>query len=68
MVKNMSDSDRLVRLTVAAVLAVLIFIHAVHGWTAFILGILAGVSLVTALTRTCPLYALLKISTIKKKE
>jgi hypothetical protein len=68
MTKNVSDFDRLVRLTMAAVLAVLIFIHAVHGWTAVILGVLAAVFLVTALTRTCPLYALLRLSTVKRKK
>jgi len=68
MVKNMGDSDRLIRLTVAVVLAVLIFFDAVHGWTAFILGILAAVFLVTGLLRFCPIYVPLKLSTIKKKK
>jgi len=65
MVKNMSNTDRLIRLGVAIVIGILILVGALNGAVAWILGILALVLLVTALVGTCPLYLLLKFTTKK---
>lgn len=59
MKNNMSSADRIIRLVVAAVIAVLIFMNVLSGTAAVILGILAGVFAVTSVIGFCPLYTLL---------
>jgi hypothetical protein len=66
MKKNMSNIDRIIRTILAVIFAVLFFGHVVTGWLGIILLILAVVFLVTAAISFCPLYALFKISTLKK--
>lgn len=65
MVKNMSNTDRLIRLGVAIVIGILVLVGALKGAAAIILGILALVLLATALVGTCPLYTLVKFTTKK---
>jgi uncharacterized membrane protein len=65
MKQNMSSTDRIIRAIAAVVLAVLVFLNVLTGTAAVVLGIVAGILLVTALIGFCPLYALFKLSTNK---
>ena len=67
MKKNMGAIDKVVRLVLVAVIAVLYFNHIISGLAAIILGIFAVVFLLTSLVSFCPLYKLLGISTAKKQ-
>jgi len=64
--KNMGTLDRIVRLVIAAVIAVLYFTGNLSGLAAIILGILAVIFVVTSLVGFCPLYVLFGFSTRKK--
>jgi Inner membrane protein YgaP-like, transmembrane domain len=68
MKKNMGSIDKLVRVLVAAVIAVLYFTDQITGTVAIVLGILAIVFLLTSAIGFCPLYLPLKLSTLKKKD
>ena len=65
MKKNMGTLDRIIRLILVAVVAVLYFTNVISGTLALILGILAAVFLITSLISFCPLYVPFKISTRK---
>ncbi len=65
MKNNMSSADRIIRLVIAAVIALLIFQNMLTGTAALILGILAGILVVTSIIGFCPLYTLFKFSTKK---
>lgn len=65
MKQNMSSADRTIRAVVAVVLAALIYFNVLTGTAAVILGVVAGVFLLTALFGFCPLYAIFKFSTKK---
>ncbi|MDF1520752.1 MAG: DUF2892 domain-containing protein [Brevefilum sp.] len=65
MKKNMSSTDKIIRLVLAALIAVLYFTNVISGTWAIILGVLAVILLVTGLVGVCPLYKLLGISTNK---
>ena len=67
MKKNMGSIDKVVRLTLVAVVAVLYFTHMIGGLAAIILGIFAIVFLLTSLGSFCPLYLPFGISTAKKQ-
>jgi len=66
MKKNMGHTDRIVRLILASLFAILYFTGVVSGTWGVILLILAIVLIVTAYFKFCPLYALLKLNTLKK--
>jgi len=66
MKKNMGSADRIIRILLAAVIAVLILTKYLTGTAAIVLGIAAGVFVITSLISVCPLYYPLKISTRKK--
>ena len=66
MKRNMGIADRVIRIALAAVVAVLYFTHQLSMVAAIILGILAVVFLVTAIVGICPLYLLFGISTKRK--
>ncbi|HOY40218.1 MAG TPA: DUF2892 domain-containing protein, partial [Chitinophagales bacterium] len=63
MKKNMGSADRIVRLIVAAIFAVLYFTNTVSGTFGIILLVLAGVFVLTSLISFCPLYAPFGFST-----
>lgn len=65
MKKNMSSADRIIRLVITALIAVLIFQNVLSGTMAVILEILAGVFVVNSVIGFCPLYTLFKFSTKK---
>ncbi len=64
--QNMGTLDRIIRLTIAAVIAVLYFTGNLSGVTAIILGILAVIFVATSLIGFCPLYLPFGLSTRKK--
>mgnify|MGYP005868235493 CR=1 FL=1 len=66
MVKNMGSADRIVRVLLAVVIALLFFLKQITGTLGIILLILAIIFLLTSLAGFCPLYVPLKISTKKK--
>ena len=66
MKKNMGSADRIIRFILAAVIVVLILTKYLTGTWAIVLGVLAGVFIITSFISICPLYLPLKISTRKK--
>lgn len=67
MKKNVGNTDRLLRLTAALVIAVLYFLNIISGTTAIVLGVVALAMVVTSLVNFCPLYTLLGINTCQIK-
>jgi Protein of unknown function (DUF2892) len=65
MKKNMSNTDRIVRILISIVLVVLYFTNVVTGTIGIVLLVLAGVFTLTSLVSFCPLYSLFGISTCK---
>jgi hypothetical protein len=63
MKKNMGIADRLVRVLIAAIVAVLYFTGVVTGTLGIVLLVLAGVFVATSLVSFCPLYTLFGLST-----
>lgn len=68
MKKNMGNTDRVVRILIAAVVAVLYFTGVVSGTVGIVLLVLAGIFVLTSLISFCPLYAPFGLSTCKVKE
>jgi len=68
MKKNMGKLDSIVRLTVAVLLAYLLFAGTIAGVWAIVSGIAAAIMLFTAIFRVCPLFTLVGITTICKKD
>jgi len=62
---NMGTIDRFIRLTIAAIIAVLYFTGQISGTLGIILGIVAIVFIVTGLSGRCPGYLPFGISTRK---
>ncbi len=65
MKQNMGSTDRIIRVVLAVVVAILYFTNLISGTAAIILGILAIVFLLTSVVGFCPLYAPFKLSTKK---
>jgi hypothetical protein len=68
MKKNMGNTDRMVRVLIAAVVAVLYFTGVISGTIGIVLIALAAIFLLTSLVSFCPLYAPFGISTCQVKE
>ena len=66
MKQNMGSADRIIRILLAIVIAVLFFTKQITGTLGIILGILAIIFLVTSFIGFCPLYVPFKLSTKKK--
>jgi len=64
---NMGNADRIVRVLIAAVIAVLYYTNILTGTLAYILLAVAGIFVLTSLLATCPLYSLLGINTCHAK-
>lgn len=67
MTKNMGSADRLVRLIVAVLVAVLYYNGTIAGTLGIVLLVLAGIFVLTSLVSFCPLYKPLGINTCKAK-
>ena len=68
MKKNMGMTDKVIRIIIAAVIAVLFFLKIIPGTLGIILLVLAGVFLLTSFISFCPLYAPFGINTCSIKE
>jgi Inner membrane protein YgaP-like, transmembrane domain len=66
MKKNMGNADRIIRVLLFVLVAVLYLTNVITGILALILGIVAVVLLLTSFVSFCPLYAPFKINTGKK--
>jgi hypothetical protein len=64
--KNMGTLDRIIRIGIAVVIAVLYFSGNLSGLAAIILGILAVIFVLTSIVSFCPLYIPFGLSTCKK--
>jgi hypothetical protein len=64
---NMGNTDKLIRLAAAALVAILYFTGVISGTSGIILLVLAGVLVLTSLISFCPLYPVLGLNTTKKK-
>ena len=67
MKKNMGSVDRIIRIIIAVIVAVLYFTGTISGTIGIVLLILAGVFLLTSLISSCPLYIPFGITTCSKK-
>lgn len=65
MKKNMGTIDRIIRLAIVVIIAVLYYTGQISGMAATILGIVAVAFLITGLIGWCPTYVPFKISTRK---
>jgi hypothetical protein len=68
MKKNMGNADRVIRLMLAAIFAVLYFTGTVPGTLGLVLVILGGVFLLTSLISFCPLYSIVGLNTCPTKK
>ncbi len=68
MKKNIGSADRIVRVLIAAVIAILYFTNTITGTLSLALLILGGVFLATSLIGFCPLYAIFGLSTCPAKK
>jgi hypothetical protein len=66
MKKNMGITDRVIRILLVVLVAVLYFTKVIHGALAIVLGIIALVFLLTSIFGVCPLYIPFGIKTICK--
>jgi hypothetical protein len=66
MKKNLGSADKIVRLLLAVVFAVLYFTGTVTGTLGIVLLVVGAIFLITPLINFCPLYKVLGISTNKK--
>lgn len=62
---NMGTADRIIRLSIVAIIAILYFAGQLSGTVAIVLGIVAVAFLVTSLIGWCPAYLPFGISTRK---
>lgn len=63
---NMGSADRILRVIIAAIIAILYFTGTVSGTLGIVLLVLAAVFVLTSLMSFCPLYAPFGFSTCKK--
>ncbi len=64
--KNMGSTDKMIRLVVAILIAVLYYMGYISGTVAIVLGVIAIIFVVTSFLNYCPLYSVLGINTCKK--
>jgi len=67
MKKNMGAADRIIRLIVAAIIAILYFTNVMTGTLAIVLLVLAGIFVLTSFVSFCPLYLPFGLSTSRNK-
>jgi hypothetical protein len=67
MKKNVGTIDKVIRILVAVVIAVLYFTNVISGTLGIILLVLGGVFVLTSLVSFCPLYLPFSITTRKKE-
>ena len=68
MKKNMGNIDKIIRISIAAIVAGLYFMGIITGTLGIVLLLLAGVFVLTSLISFCPLYLPLGINTCPKNK
>lgn len=68
MKKNMSNTDRIIRVVVAIIFATLYFTDVVPGILGIVLTALAVIFVLTSIISFCPLYTIFGISTCPVEE
>lgn len=68
MKKNMGSTDRIIRLVLALIIAILYFTNVITGTVALVLLVIMGIFIITSFIKFCPLYFPFKINTCKKEE
>ena len=68
MKKNMGTVDRVARILIAVVVAILFFTKVITGTLGIVLLIFAGVFVLTSLVSFCPLYVPFGLRTCKKED
>jgi hypothetical protein len=68
MKKNMGITDKVIRIIVALVIAVLFYMNIISGTLGVVLLILAGVFVLTSFISFCPLYTIFGLSTCPTKK
>lgn len=63
MKKNIGAADKMIRLVIAAIIAILFFLEVITGTLGLVLLIVAGALVLTSLFSFCGLYTLLGINT-----
>jgi hypothetical protein len=66
MKKNMGSTDKIIRISIAVIIAVLYFTNTISGTLALILGAFAIIFIITSFISVCPLYIPFGLSTRKK--
>lgn len=66
MKKNMGSTDKIIRIAIAILIAVLYFTNTISGSLALVLGAFAVIFILTSFISFCPLYSPFGISTRKK--
>lgn len=54
----MGSADRIIRILIAVVVAVLYYTNVISGTLAIVLGILSGIFILTSLLGSCPIYTI----------
>lgn len=67
MKKNMGSTDRIIRLSIATLIAVLYVTNVIEGTLAIVLGIAAVIFAASSFVNFCPLYSMLGINTCQTK-
>ena len=68
MKKNMGTADKIIRILIAVVIAVLYFMEVISGTVAIVLGVLAVIFVLASLVSFCPLYLPFGIKTCKTED
>lgn len=68
MKKNVGSADRIIRVILAAVFAVLYFTGTVPGTVGLVLVALGGIFVLTSLISFCPIYAIVGLNTCPAKK
>ena len=66
MKKNMGMADKAIRFVLAIIVGVLYYTNVINGTLAIILGLLAGIFILTSFISFCPLYLPFNINTRRK--
>jgi hypothetical protein len=67
MKKNMGSADKLIRILIAVVIAVLYYFGKIEGTLAIVLMAFSVIFLLTSLVSFCPLYTIFGMKTNKKE-
>lgn len=68
MKRNLGNLDKVIRVLLALAVVALYYFNVIGGTLAIILGIVAGIFLLTSLVNFCPLYAALGLNSWGRKK